>query len=139
MVFKLYDCDIGVTVDGVRYDFTHVVSVSIENPERTRLTRGGNSGNKVGLSYKEGVREAKTVTVPVIDIPVELYAVLNDAYTEEKRLQFHAISRRDGSSCMAKNAVLSNQPLQLTMDDSPESMQVELIFETFDLEQKHKS
>lgn len=139
MIFKLTDCDVGVTVDGVNYDFTHVVSVTIEDPEQTNLTRGSNAGNKVGISYKEGVREPKTITVPVIDIPMELHAVLATAYDEESRLQFYAVSRRDGSSCLAKNAVLGQKPLQLTMDDTADSMQVALIFRSFDLTQTHKS
>jgi hypothetical protein len=65
-MLKLYDCDVGITLRGVNYEFEHVDSVSIEDPERTRLIRGGNAKNKLGIAYTEGVKDAKTVTTSVI-------------------------------------------------------------------------
>jgi hypothetical protein len=138
-IFKLYDSDCGVTVDGVNYFFTHVDSVTIEDPERTRLIRGANSGNNIGLIYKEGNREPKTVTMNVLEVPLELFGVLKTAYKERKRLDAWVTSRVDGSSKIAKNAVLSQEPKQLNMDDTPESMQVSLVFESFDVSETHKS
>ena len=51
----------------------------------------------------------------------------------------YCISRTDGSSKMAKNAVLSNKPQQLTVDETAESLNVSLEFETFDSSEVHKS
>ncbi len=139
MIFKLYDCDVGIKVNGVSYDFTHVDSVTVEDPERNKLTRGANGTNKVGLAYKEGMKEPKRWTIPIMDMSIELKAVLDTAFTDKTRLDVYAISRVDGSSKMAKNAVLCNQPQQLTLDETPESMQVSLEFETFDSSEVHKS
>lgn len=139
MIFKLYDCDIGITLRGVNYDFVHVDSVTIDDPERTRLTRGANRGNKRGISYLEGSKEAKTVTTSVIEVPMELHALLVDAYRKQERMDFYCIARSDGSSKLAKNAVLSQEPQQLTLDDSPESMNTSLIFESFDVSENPKS
>ena len=139
MVFKLYDCDCGVTIRGVNYDFVHVDNVSIEDPERTRLVRGANAGNKIGIEYKEGTKEAKTVTCTVIDIPLELHNLLKDVHAKAERLDFYAIARSDGSSKIAKNAVLSQEPKQLTLDDSAESLNTALIFESFDISEVKKS
>lgn len=139
MIFKLDDCDFGVTIAGVNYEFTHVVNLQIEDNERTRLVRGGNAKNKVGLSYKEGLRDAKVVTVTIIGMEVEIYNLLRQQYFNKERLDAYCISRTDGSSKTAKNAVLSQIPQQLTLDETPESMNVALVFETFDIEEKHKS
>ncbi len=139
MIFKLYDCDIGVTLNGVNYDFTHVDSVSIEDPERTRLTRGANAGNKTGIVYKEGVKEAKTITIPVIDLPLEVFELLQTAYNDKTRMDVYCVARSDGSSKIAKNSILCNEPKQLTMDETPDSMNVSLVFESFDVSEKHKS
>lgn len=139
MIFKLYDCDFGVTLNGVNYDFEHVENLQIEDPERTRLVRGGNAANKMGLVFKEGIKEAKTVTVTVIGLPFELYALLKTAYDEKTRIDCYCVSRVDGSSKIAKNAVLSQEPKQLTVDDSAESLNTALVFESFDISEVHKS
>lgn len=138
-IFKMYDCDFGVTIGGVNYNFTHVENLQIEDPERTRLIRGSNAGNTLGLAYKEGLKEAKTITLTVLGMPKEVHDLLKQAYSNRDRLDCFCISRVDGSSKIAKNAVLAQSPKQLNMDDSPESLNTALIFESFDVEEVHKS
>jgi hypothetical protein len=137
--FKIYDCDFGFTLNGVNYDFTHVDNMTIEDPERTRLVRGANANNKTGLVYREGVKDAKTITVTVMGLTADLFNLLKGAYADQSRMDCYCIARSDGSSKIAKNAVLSQEPKQLTIDDSAESMNVALIFESFDISEVHKS
>jgi len=139
MIFKLYDCDFGVTIRGVNYDFEHVDGLQIEDPERTRLIRGANAANKSGLVYKEGLKDAKTVTVTVIGVSVELHNLLKEVFANKERVDFYCISRSDGSTKVAKNAVLSQEPMQLNLDDSPESLNLTLTFESYDVTEVHKS
>lgn len=139
MIFKSYECDFGFTLNAVNYDFDHVESFNIENPERTRLVRGSNAGNKTGLVYKEGIKDAKTITVTIIGMTATIYNLLKSAYDNKTRLDAYAVSRADGSSKIAKNAILSQEPQQLTVDDSAESMNVALVFESFDVSEVHKS
>jgi hypothetical protein len=139
MIFKLYDCDIGIKYNGTNYDFTHVQSVTIEDPENTKLVRGSNGGNKMGLVYKEGIKEPKKVTIPIMGLTIELKAVLDQAYQNKDRLDVFCVSRSDGSAKMAKNAIICMQPQQLTLDENPDSMNVSLVFESFDLTEIHKS
>lgn len=139
MIFKLYDCDAGVTIDGVNYDFEHVENVQLEDPERTRLIRGANAGNTVGIAYKEGIKEAKTLTMTVLGMPKELHNLLKTVYADKKRIEAYVVSRADGSNKIAKNAILSQAPKQLTLDDTADSMNTALIFESFDVDEVHKS
>lgn len=139
MIFKLYDCDVGIKYNGVSYSFEHVNEVTIEDPENTKLTRGSNASNKLGLIYKEGIKDPKRVSCTIMNMSIELKAVLDQAYDNRDRLDFYAISRVDGSSKMAKNAVLCQIPQQLTLDDSADSMNVQLAFESFDLSEVHKT
>ena len=138
MIFKIYDCDFGVKYNGVNYDFTHVANLQIEDPENTKLVRGSNGTNKLGLVYKEGIKDPKRMTVTIMGMSAELKAVLDAAYEAKDRLDAYCISRTDGSSKMAKNAVLSQQPQQLSVDETPDSMNVALAFESFDLSEVHK-
>ena len=139
MVFKLYECDIGIKVNGVSYDFEHVASVEIEDGERNRLTRGANAKNNVGLVYKDGLKEPKRWTIPIMSMSADLKQVLDSVYDDQTRIDVYCISRKDGSAKMAKNAILSNRPQQLTLDETAESMNVSLEFETFDSGEDHKS
>ncbi len=139
MIFKIYNCDFGVKVSGTSYDFTDVAELQVEDPEKNKLTRGGNAKNKTGLAYKEGVKEPKKWTVPILNMSANLKDVLDGCFDNQTRVDVYAIDRTDGSSKIAKQAVLSNRPQQLKLDDSPDSMHVSLEFETFDSSEVHKS
>lgn len=131
-MFRIYDCDFGVKVDGVSYDFEHVAELSIDDPERNRLTRGSNAKTKIGLAYKDGLKDPKKWTIPILNMSAALKDVLDDCYDNVKRLDVYCIDRKNGSKKMAGNAILSNKPQQLKLDDTAESLQVSLEFETFD-------
>ncbi len=139
MIFKIYESDFGVTIDGVNYDFEHIQNLAIEDPERTKLIRGANAGNKTGLVYKEGIKDPKTITVTLIGISMDMHNLLKTAYADKTRLDCYCVSRVDGSSKIAKNAILSQEPKQLSVDDSAESMNTALVFESFDVTEIHKS
>ncbi|WKV32910.1 hypothetical protein MAC3UK_0023 [Bdellovibrio phage MAC3UK] len=138
MIFKIYNCDFGMKIGGVNYDYEHVVELQIEDNERNRLTRGANASNKIGLSYKEGMRDPKRWTLPILNMTGALKGVLDAAFDNQTRIEVYAIDRASGSSKMARSAILSNKPQQLTLDDSADSMQVSLEFETFDSSETHK-
>lgn len=129
---KIYNCDFGIKYNGTNYDFTDVAELQIEDPERNRLTRGSNGTNKVGLSYRDGIRDPKRWTIPIMNMSIALKEVLDRVYETQDRIECYCIDRKTGSSKIAKSAVLSNKPQQLTIDESAESMQVALEFETFD-------
>lgn len=137
--FKLYNCDFGVKVDGVSYEFEHVSELQIEDPQRNNITRGANAKNKTGLVYTEGLSEPVRWTIPILNMSAELKSVLDGCFKNKTRLDCYCIDRTDGSSKMAKNAILANKPQQLTLDETPESMNVSLEFVTFDSEEDHKS
>lgn len=139
MTFKLYNCDLGIKLNGQRYDFDHVNSLEIEDNERNRLTRGANARNTTGLAYKDGLREPKRWTIPIMAMSVELKAAFDLAFNAQTRMEVFCIDRTDGSSKMLKEAILSNKPQQLTLDETPDSLAVSLEFEGFASEENHKS
>jgi len=139
MIFKMYNCDFGVKIDGVPYDFEDVAELTIDDPEKNRLTRGSNAKNKTGLAYKEGVKDPKKWTIPILNMSADLKAVLDSAFVDQTRMEVYCIDRTDGSSKMAKEAILCNKPQQLSISEQPDSMNVALEFETFDSSEVHKS
>lgn len=131
-MFKIYNCDFGIKVDGVSYDFEHVNELQIEDPERNRVTRGANAKNKVGLAYKDGLRDPKRWTIPIMNMSIELKAVLDGCFENQTRVDTYCIDRTNGSSKMLKQAVVSNRPQQLVLDESSDSLGVSLEFEGFE-------
>lgn len=131
MVFKIYNCDFGIKVDGVSYDFEHVAELQIEDPERNRLTRGSNAKDKIGLAYKDGLKDPKKWTLPILNMSSALKAVLDGCYDDVTRVDVYCIDRTNGSTKMLKSAVMSNRPQQLAIDETAESMNVSLEFEGF--------
>lgn len=139
MIFKIYNSDFGMKINGTNYDFTDVAELTIEDNEKNRLTRGSNGANKTGLAYKEGVKDPKKWTIPILNMSAALKGVLDDAFDNQTRVDVYCIDRGDGSKKMAKQAVLCNRAQQLKLDDSPDAMQVSLEFETFDSSESHNS
>lgn len=139
MIFKLYECDIGVKLNGVDYQFRNVVSVTIDDPERVQLTRGSSGNNDTGIAYVEGIREPKRVTIPIIEMSADMAAAFNAAYDNRTRMDVYIVCRSDGSSKWAKLAVLSNRPQQIQLDDTPDSMNVSIEWVSFSLTENHKS
>lgn len=137
--FKIYNCDVGFKYKGTDYQFTDVNSVAFENPTRNRLTRGSNGKNETGLSYTEGIREPKRATIAGMNIPIAMYNVFGDIFRKKERIDFYAIDRTDGSSKWLKEAILSNEPEQLNLDDTPESLEVSIELESFQSIEIHKS
>lgn len=136
---KLYNCDIGFTLNGVNYDFLHVSEVTVEDPERVNLTRGSNAGDEVGIAYREGIRDPKTITINALDVPAALFNVLSTAFKNQQRFELvYVIDRNDGTKKEAKNALLSQLPQQLTLDDTMESMTVALTWVSYSIQETHK-
>lgn len=75
----------------------------------------------------------------LMDLQPELFEVLKSAHKNKTRFDnVYAISRDTGSGKSAKRAILSQEPQQLTIDETPDSLTVTLAFETFDLSEARK-
>ncbi len=135
----MYNCDFGVTYKGTSYDFDHVEGLEIDDPEMTKIIRGSNAKNKLGLTYTEGSKEPKKVTCTIIGMSSALATLFTTIYESKERCEFYCVDRTDGSSKIGKSAILSQQPKQLSVNESPDSMNIALIFETFDFKEVHKS
>lgn len=137
-IFKMYNCDFSLKYGGVAYDFEHVEGMTIEDPEMTKLIRGSNAKNKVGLTYTEGTKEPKKVTLTLIGVSAAINSLLAGIYKSKDRCEISCIDRLDGSQKTGKSAIISQMPQQLAVGESPDSMNVTVVFETFDLFEIHK-
>ena len=130
-------CDFYFSRNGADYDVTAAVdSATFEDPERKHLTRGSSGQNKTGLIYTEAIKDPKTLTVAFIGISQEMAAMLADMYEQEERTDFKIIDRKTGQMRSFKEAIISQRPLQGTMSDGAEEQTVQVIFESYQVEDK---
>lgn len=129
--FKIYNCEFGFKLNGVNYSFPDVDELQIEDPERNRLTRGSNASNKEGLVYRDGVKEPKRWTIPILNMSVALKEALDSVFNGALRIDVYCIDKTNGSAKWLRSAILCNAPQQLALDATPESMNVSLEFESY--------
>lgn len=135
---RIYDGQLTISdADGNVYEFLHFDSVGVDTTARTRITRGANAGDRLGVSYKEGLKEADTMTIVAVDVPADLHTQLKTWYDAATRLKIECVDSI-GSSVVAFDSVISREPHQLSIDESVESMNLELIFESFNITTTYK-
>lgn len=139
MNFKMYNCDFGFVYNGVTYEFDHVESVVVEDPETVTLTRGSNKKNKEGIVITSGTKDPKVATITLIGISQSLFSVFETVFNAKARCEAYAIDRTDGSSRLFKQAILSKQPRQLSIGEDAENLNVVVELHTYDIQEVHKS
>ncbi|WP_424244947.1 hypothetical protein Dip510_000054 [Elusimicrobium posterum] len=136
MILQLRKCDLGFTYNGQSYDFTNEVdSVTIDDPQATHLTRGGSARNTKGLIYTEGAKSPKVVTVTLVNIDAAYSKLFKTIREEEDRLEIYCIDRKTGSKRIFKDCILQKDPLQLSMSEGAEELNISLVFETFKIDE----
>ena len=137
-IFKIYDCEFGVKANSINYTFEHVDGLTIEDPESVRLIRGSNAANKVGLAYTEGTKDAKKIAVTLVGISTAMYDLLASLHADKTRVECYCIDKKTGSSKIAKDAIITQRPQQLSIVEGADSLNIMVNFESFNLEESHK-
>lgn len=129
---NIADCDVGFSINGTNYTFEHVDSVVIVDPRKSHLIKGVNSSSKRGLKYREGTGSPWTATLKLRSISTAFETLLEDTFNSDDRLDFWVIERKSGTNKMFKDACLQNTPKQLNITEGEDSLDVELVIESFD-------
>lgn len=135
-LIQLRKADVSFNYNGPRYDLTkYVDGVTIEDPETKHLTRGGSGKNKKGLSYGEGTKDPKKITIDFVGFPVAYLKLIRQIWEKEDRIDVSCIDRKTGDSRVFKEALVVNNIRQLTMKDGVEEANFQLLLETFDIDE----
>ena len=135
MLLQLRKCDFGIIYNEVKYDFTEYVDgVTIEDTESKHLVRGRTGVSKKGLIYSESLHTPKRISVSLVGLRKDFFPVFRKIYAEEDRVEVYCIDRKTGNNRVFKDAVLTQEPEQLTMTDGAEEMNLTLVFESFAVE-----
>lgn len=135
-VFQIHQGDAGFSYNGVNYTFSDVDTVEYTYSKKNHLTRGANGINKVGISYKEGVKTPEVAEIRVVDCSVAIYSLLLQIYEKSLRLSVWFIDRATGEGFTLNNAIVRDKPRQTSIGESEDTIGFTLAVESFDITEK---
>lgn len=133
MTFQLYKTENGIICKGTTYYFDDVDSHVMTPQEAKHLTRGANSKNKLGLTYKENSKMPWTITVNALNVSREVLDIINNCYDTEERLDVFCVDSDTGANKMARNCLVTKVTSQETVSDGEDTYNVAMSFESFDV------
>lgn len=135
MILQLRKCDLGLSINGVKYDFTPYVSgVTLEQTQAKHLTRGATGQHKKGFVYTEGLKDPNKIAIVLTGLPAYFFPLLRRHYQEETRMDCYVIDRKTGQARYYKNAIITQEPAQLTMGEGTEELDITLNLEAYETE-----
>lgn len=134
--FQISGGDAGFSYNGANYTFTDVDTVEYTYSKKNHLTRGASGQNKVGISYKEGLKTPDSADIKVVDCSVAIYNLLQTIFDNAERISVWFIDRATGEGLTYKNAVIRDKPLQTSIGESEDTIGFMFAVESYDLAPK---
>ena len=135
-IFQISGGNAGFSYNGANYTFSDVDAVDYTYSKKNHLTRGASGQNKVGISYKEGLKTPDSAEVKVTDCSVAIYSLLQTIFESAARINFWFIDEATGEGLTYKNAVIRDKPLQTSIGESEDTIGFMFAVESFDLTPK---
>ncbi|MDR2708363.1 MAG: hypothetical protein LBC07_00100 [Elusimicrobiota bacterium] len=123
--------------DGKKYEFRGLHTFTIENPQMTHLTRGSDGLDRYGIEYSEGNSQPIVVTA-VVRTTQNFFPVFQGFYKDQTRINVTLIDRNDARVIRLEDALLQKLPMQASIEESEDSVNVEFVFESFKLNADYK-
>lgn len=135
-IFQISNGDAGFTYNDVNYTFSDADNINYTYARKNHLTRGANGQNKVGISYKEGLKTPDVAECKIPDCSVAIYKLLLDIFNNSGRINFWFIDRATGEGFTFKNAIIRDKPRQTEISETEDSIGFMLAVESFDVSEK---
>ena len=135
-IFQISQGDAGFSYNDINYTFSDVDTIDYTYSRKNHLTRGSSGQNKVGISYKEGLKTADMAEARIVDCSIEIYNLLLTIFKEESRISFWFVDRKTGEGFTFKNAAVRDKPRQTSIGESVDTIGFTLGVESFDVTEK---
>ena len=107
--FQISNGTIGFTYKDKNYTIADSDTVSYTYSRKNHLTRGANGNNKVGISYKEGMKTPDAAEAKIVDCSVAIYNLLLKIFNDEERINFWFKDNK-----LAKASLIKTQLLEIS-------------------------
>ena len=135
-LFQISQGDAGFSYNGANYTFSDVDTLEYTYNKKNHLTRGASGQNKVGITYKEGLKTPDALEIRVVDCSVAIYKLLLSIFNEGGRISAWFIDRATGEGMTFKNAAIRDKPRQSSIGESEDTIGFTLGVESFDVTEK---
>lgn len=135
-LFQISEGDCGFTYKNKNYDFSDFDSIKYTYTQKNNLTRGANGQNKVGIAYKEDLKNPDIAEALIVDCSPEIYSLLNKIKEKQERISFWFVDRKTGEGLTYKNAIIADQPLQPEIGEGADKISFMLKVLSYDLAPK---
>jgi hypothetical protein len=135
-IFQINQGDAGFSYNGSNYTFSDVDTVEYTYNKKNHLTRGASGQNKLGITYKEGLKTPDSAESKVVDCSIAIYNLLLSIFNNAERLNFWFIDRKTGEGFTFKNATIRDKPRQTSIGESEDTIGFMFAVESFDVTEK---
>ena len=134
--FQISNGTIGFTYKDKNYTIADSDTVSYTYSRKNHLTRGANGNNKVGISYKEGMKTPDAAEAKIVDCSVAIYNLLLKIFNDEERINFWFKDNKTGEGFTYKNSIVRDKPRQTSIGEAEDSIGFMLAVESFNVTEK---
>lgn len=135
-IFQINQGDAGFSYNGVNYTFSDVDTIDYTYSKKNHLTRGASGTNKLGITYKEGLKTPDAAETKVVDCSVAIYKLLLTIFNDSSRINFWFVDRTTGEGFTFKNAAIRDKPRQTSISENVDSISFMFAVESFDVTEK---
>jgi hypothetical protein len=126
-----------VASSGKKYDFIGLHSFTIEDPRATHLTRGADGLSSSGIEYSEGNSQPVVVTATVRTTQ-NFYPLFKKFYADKERINVYIVDLVDGRTMFIKQAIIQKLPIQSSIAEGEDSVNIDFVFESFVFDADYK-
>jgi len=134
--FQINQGDAGFSYSGVNYTFSDVDTITYTYNKKNHLARGASGTNKLGITYKEGLKTPDVAEAKILDCSVAIYNLLLTAFNNADRINFWFVDNKTGEGFTYKNAIVRDKPRQTSIGESEDTIGFTLAVESFDVTEK---
>lgn len=124
-VITLPHAEVSIEVNDVSYTFLQRISIETNDPRVVRLLASPQN-NSDGLVQVDNLEQAATVAVVVREVSRDIQNVIKKAWEKRTRVKLSIIDVSNGRSITARKAVISNNPINRTINGSANDQDIRL-------------
>jgi len=138
MLFQISNGDAGFSLNGLNYTFKDVDNITYTFAKKNNLTRGASGTNRVGITVKEGLKDADMCDIKIVDCSVAIYKLLLSSFEKQTRINVWFIDKKTGEGYTFKNSVITDKPRQGEIAEGIDAIHFMLKIKSFDVSEKIK-
>lgn len=130
--------EVAINLNGVNYILSGVHSIAFESMLTNNLVRGSDARDKQGIVVQDGTSEADSATLTIRNVSAQIFSMMENSWKNASRLTATFTDSKTGDRYVMRDSILTNRPLQKSISDGADQVNIEVVLKSFNLETKFK-